>query len=441
MKKTVLALLLACFIIFSCACSNNSLGSVAQAPSSNKSSSQAESQDNLSSESSQPPSPNTDDGITKKLSEGFTTATGFQSVALKGKTGKTAADFSYSLFKNAYSDSANTLISPASVMYALAMAANGAENNTLKQIEEALGADRDTINKYLRSYMSSLPIDGSTLSLSQSVWVNLSCDVKNSFLQTNADYFNADIFSAPMNMSTVNDINKWVSDKTDGEIDRALNSLSADDLLVLINATLFEGKWENEYKESSIRKGDFYNSNNSKARVNYLYSSEDIYISGEGYSGFVKPYAGERFAFAALLPDSEASLSSLVSSLDGKALASIIENASHQDVSVAIPEFSIKCDTPLIEILKKMGITDAFDSKADFSSMSSEKVYLSEVDHKTSIKLNRHGTKAAASTVIKATRGSYTKPKSVILNKPFLYVIYDTEADIPAFIGTVTNLS
>lgn len=430
MKKTVLALLLACFIIFSCACSNNSLGSVAQAPSSDLTD---------SSEITLVPEQNSDK--TKNLNEGFTTATGFQRVALKGKTGKTAADFSYSLFKNAYSDNANTLISPASVMYALAMAANGAENNTLKQIEEALGADRDTINKYLRSYRSSLPKDDSTLSLSQSVWVNSQCDVKNSFLQTNADYFNADIFSAPMNMSTVNDINKWVSDKTDGEIDRALNSLSADDLLVLINATLFEGKWENEYKDTSIKNGDFYNLNGSKSQATYLYSSEDIYISGEGYSGFVKPYAGERFAFAALLPDSENSLPSLVSSLDGKALASIIENASHQDVSVAIPEFSIKCDTPLIETLKKMGITDAFDSKSDFSSMSGEKVYLSEVDHKTSIKLNRNGTKAAASTVIKATRGSYTKPKSVILNKPFLYVIYDTEADIPAFIGTVTNLS
>lgn len=437
MKKTVLALLLSLFMLFGCACSENSLGSVAISPSSEPS----ESLEIIHNNSSEPSITNPDAAITKKLGEGITATTGFQTVSLKGKTAKTAADFSYNLFKNTYSDSKNALISPTSVMYALAMAANGASGNTLSQIEAAFGTDRDTVNKYLRSYRSSLPKDDSTLSLSQSVWVNSQCDVKNSFLKTNADYFGADIFSAPMNMSTVDEINRWVSDKTDGEIERALNRLSPNDLLVLVNATLFEGKWETEYKDTAVREGSFYNINSLKANVNYLYSTEDIYISGEGFSGFVKPYAGERFAFAALLPSEDSSLSSLVSSLSGNELGTLIENASRQEVSVAIPEFSIKCDTPLIEVLKKMGITDAFTSEADFSDMTSEKVFLSGAEHKASIKLNRHGTKAAATTTIVATKRAESVRKSVTLNRPFLYVIYDAEADMPAFIGAVTNLS
>ncbi len=453
MKKISLAIILTFILLITCACSPKTDGSIAAAPSSSlpeSSDAPVSSKEPVSSEiticsevpvSSNPPSQNEFTIHARNLSAGYSANISVKSVSLKGATGKTAFDFSYNLFKNAYSEKSNTLISPASVMYALAMAANGAEGNTLKQIENAFGTDRDTLNLYLKSYLSALPKEDSTLKLSQSIWINQYDSVKENFLQTNANYYNAEIYSAPMNQSTVKDINNWVSDKTDGEIQRAINDLSHNDLLVLINATLFEGKWETDYRNSSIRSGTFDNQNHSKADVTYLYSTEDIYLSGEGFTGFVKPYAGERFAFAALLPDADTPLSSLISSLNGSEFSAIIKGAKRQEVSVCIPEFEIKFDTSLNVILKKMGITDAFGSNADFSSMSDGSIYISEADHKTSIKLNRYGTKAAATTVIKAARGAYTEPKTVYLNRPFLYLIYDTQADLPAFIGTVTNLS
>lgn len=422
MKKSILALLLICFMLFSSACSPQQNGPIAD-----------------NSNSSSVSLNDTDKAIL--LSQDFSAKDEIQEVSLNSTASKTAASFSYELFKNAYSDSKNTLISPVSIMYALAMAQNGAEGNTLSQMETAFGADRETLNTYLKSYLSTLPQSDATLSLSQSVWVKSNDNIKQSFLQTNADYFNADIYSAPMNHETVKKINDWVKQKTDGEIENAINDLSPADLLVLVNATLFEGKWEQEYLSSSIRDGVFYNLNNSEAEVTYLYSTEDIYLEGEGYSGFVKPYAGERFAFAALLPDSDCSLSKLISSLDAQELSSAIKNAYANDVSVCIPEFSLSCDTSLIELLKQMGITDAFSEIADFSAMSDNSIFISEAEHKATIKLNRYGTKAAATTTIKATRSSITDKKSVLLNRPFLYVIYDIEADMPAFIGTVTNLS
>ncbi len=375
---------------------------------------------------------------TTLLSRGFTADANIKTVSLKSKTSKTAASFSYELFKNSYSDD-NTLISPISIMYALAMAQNGAEGNTLAQIENAFGANRETLNAYLKSYLGSAD---ESLNLSQSLWVYSNSGVKNSFLQKNANYFNADIYSTPMDQTTITKINNWISDKTDGEIPSALDRIDPNTEIFLINATLFNGKWAEDYYDRDVTEGTFYNLDGSTSKVNYLNSAENIYLSGDGFDGFAKPYDGGRYVFTALLPDENSSLSKLVSSLDGDDFSKLINGADSEKVIVTIPEFEIKYDAPLTSMLRKSGITDAFDaSKANFSSMSDSSLYISRALHSTSIKLNRYGTKAAGTTIIAATtKGGYTPAKIVRLDRPFLYAIYDTQANMPIFIGTVNSL-
>ena len=112
------------------------------------------------------------------------------------------ADFSFELFKKSITEQENSLISPLSVMLALAMTANGADNETLRQMEALLGGGIpiDTLNEYLYSYKNSLPsIKQSKLSIANSIWF---CDDRNrlrvepDFLQRNADYYDASLFSA-----------------------------------------------------------------------------------------------------------------------------------------------------------------------------------------------------------------------------------------------------
>ena len=63
--------------------------------------------------------------------------------------------------------------------------------------------------------------------------------------------------------------------------------------------------------------------------------------------------------------------------------------------------------------------------------------------HKTLLELNENGTRAAAATVVE-TRDSAAAPdsevKTVTLDRPFLYMIVDTHACVPLFMGTVTTM-
>ena len=172
--------------------------------------------------------------------------------------------FTTELFSKSHKNGENTLISPLSVYLALSMLTNGAEENTLAQLEEILGMSSDELNLFVKSYMSSLPnTTYSKMKIANSVWFRdaESFKVNDSFLQTNANYFSADIYKAPFNQSTVNDINSWVKEKTDGMIDKIVNEISETTVMYLINALSFEAEWENQYLEYDVGEGEFKTAN------------------------------------------------------------------------------------------------------------------------------------------------------------------------------------
>ena len=116
----------------------------------------------------------------------------------------------------------STLLSPVSVVYALAMTANGAAGETLAQMESVLGLSLEELNAYLRTYTDRLPEEtGGRCSLANSIWLRDEADrltVEQSFLDAAAAWYDASVFSAPFDESTLRDINAWVSDHTDGRI-------------------------------------------------------------------------------------------------------------------------------------------------------------------------------------------------------------------------------
>ena len=103
----------------------------------------------------------------------------------------------------------NILLSPVSAMYALAMLANGAEGETLSQIEETLGGIAiEELNEYLYSFAETLSKTEFT-ELYNSIWLRAdgSISVNKDFLQKNSNYYGADVFSEAFDASTVTKIN------------------------------------------------------------------------------------------------------------------------------------------------------------------------------------------------------------------------------------------
>lgn len=355
-----------------------------------------------------------------------------------------ASSFAAELFKDNYSKGKTTLVSPLSVLTALALVQNGAQGNTLAQLEQALGGlDRDTLNAYMRAYCDFLT-ESDELKIANSVWTDSSAEAKRDFLQKAVDSYSAQLFSAPLSdPKTVESVNSWVKKNTDGMIPKIIEKADRYAVMMLVNAIAFDAKWETPYKRSDIEKLEFTSYSGSKKKTDFMCSTENVYLKDGGAVGFMKPYKNGRFAFAALLPDENTGIDDYVASLSGDKLMKIFSSAKRgNEVNVKMPKFRAEYSTQLIDTLKKMGVKDAFYSKtADFSSLIENRdAYIATVVHKTFIEVDENGTRAAASTLVGADTMSLMEPYSVCLDRPFVYMIVDTETNLPLFIGVQTEI-
>jgi serpin B len=355
-----------------------------------------------------------------------------------------AMDFSLELFKmNLLCQ--NTLISPVSVLSALGMTANGARENTLAEMEAVFGLPREKINQLMNLYMRNLPDeDKLKVSMANSIWFREGgrIEVNKDFLQTNANYYDAGIYRSPFDESTLKAINDWVEKETDGMIVDILDQIPDEAVMYLINALSFDAEWQNIYNESSIREDVFTADDGTIQRADMMYSEEHLYIEDDGAKGFIKDYAGGKYAFVAMLPPEDLHLSAYIAGLTGEKLQSLIKNAQTIEVNTMMPKFTTEYSVEMSDILKSMGMVDAFDEhKADLKDLGTAEgnLYLSRVIHKTKIEVNEKGTKAGAATVVEVSEeesAAIEVPKTVYLDRPFLYLIVDKESSLPLFMGT-----
>lgn len=350
-------------------------------------------------------------------------------------------DFAVRLFKECEISGENTLISPLSVMYALAMTANGADGDTLAEMEDVLGMPIGDLNNYFYSYKKSLPQgEKYKLNLANSIWVDNTFNVKQEFLQSNADYYNIDVYKGDLNKkATLKDINNWVNDKTDKMIPKMVDENPDGTVMYLINALTFDAEWGEKYPTQKVKDGIFTCEDGTTRNISLMYKSEYYYIKDDNAQGFIKHYVDDKYAFVALLPDKDITVSEYVKSLDGAKLNQMLLNQENITVETAVPKFKTEYSVELPETLEAMGMVDAFYPGADFSKLGNE-VFIDAVTHKTFIDVNEEGTTAAAATYVGMKKGISQTEKIIYLNRPFVYMIIDCQNNVPIFMGTVMSV-
>ncbi|MBQ9140405.1 MAG: serpin family protein [Lachnospiraceae bacterium] len=361
-------------------------------------------------------------------------------------------DFGIRLFQTAMKEGENTLISPLSVLSALAMTANGAEGETLAQMEEVLGMPVEELNSYMHTYMTQLP-EGEKykLRLANSIWFTdkETFQVEQDFLQTNADYYGAQLYKRTFNERAVRDINAWVKQNTDEMIPEIVDEISADAVMYLVNALAFEAEWQIVYEKRQVEEGVFTLEDGTERKAELMYSDEWGYLEDELATGFVKYYRMGEYAFVALLPKEDVSVAEYVSSLTGVHVQELLAEVSPEKVLTAIPKFEMEYNTELKQVLMNMGMSDAFNMHtADFSGLGQNtegrNIYINQVLHKTYISVGEQGTRAGAATAVALNDGSSggpaEPPKKVYLNRPFVYMLIDTKNNLPFFIGTLMDV-
>lgn len=359
--------------------------------------------------------------------------------------------FAFDIFKELTTEDQgqNIFISPFSISTALAMAYDGAEGTTKDAMVKTLwfeGYDRTQLNQDYLNLIESLEAAdyGVNLSIANSIWIRDSFEsaVKQTFLDGVATYFRSGAytrdFAAP---ATVDEINGWISDKTNGKIDKMLEKINPQIVLFLINAIYFKGDWKLQFDESKTTEADFHLADGSTTKVDMMSIIENFsFYDGDQVKAVRLPYGRDKIAMYLFLPKN-GTLDSFVNGLDGETFGNYVSMLKIEpNLPVRIPKFKIEYGVKrLNDALINLGMGIAFTDAADLSSIAGG-LYIDFVDHKAFIEVNEKGTEAAAATIV---GGGVTSGPSYIpeftADKPFFFVIRDDRSGTILFMGKVEN--
>ena len=361
--------------------------------------------------------------------------------------------FGVPLFQNALKEAKsgeNVLVSPMSAWTVLCMVEGGAGGTTKQQMQEVLAVTEGDYLTYAKKFTFLPPEkDDCKVTMANGIWYKNvpSLHVEDYFLQYNKTFFDAAAYKAPFNNDTLQNINNWVSENTDGMIPGILEEIEEEDVMYLINALSFDARWGTIYNETDIWNDIFTTENGEERLIPMMHSEENLYLEDENTTGFIKYYGDRQYAFVALLPKEGVTVAEYTENLTVDGLRALLNSKTKTEVRATLPKFSTEYSFELNDILRQMGMEEAFDKdKADFSKMATSdigNIYISKVLQKTFIAVDEYGTKAGAATAVAmANKMALQKeePKVVTLDRPFVYMIVECEHYEPLFIGTVMDV-
>ncbi|MBR5159933.1 MAG: serpin family protein [Bacteroidaceae bacterium] len=336
------------------------------------------------------------------------------------------------------------MVSPLSITYALGMLNNGAAGNTQAQINNVLGFGQtgaDSINAFCYKMLQAAPaLDSLTkVLIANNIYLNQGFEIKPEFQKKANDFYDAQPETRNFaDGETMDVINQWASDHTEHMIDTVLTEDEFDERAdyYMLNALYFKGEWTTKFDKAKTKEASFSTPGRKTVMVPMMnLQAEFEYSQNNDYQAIRLPYGNGSYYMTVLLP--KAFNGDLPALPSAQAWKELNRNMEKTLIDLSMPRIETDTDIDLSDIMKGLGMTDAFNRAADFSELSVVWTYIFLFKQVAKIKLDEEGTEAAAVTVIGGKRSDST-PKFTA-NHPFIYLISEKNSDAIFFMGRFTG--
>lgn len=361
-------------------------------------------------------------------------------------------DFTFNLYRainDAQQERKSIVTSPLSVTYVMGMLNDGAAGKTEEEITSVLGfgaGDKAAVNAYCQALIQQAPLADPSVTLQVANIVAADEDVvlEDTYKQNMSYYYEADVasldFSEPASLDY---LNGWCNEKTEGMIPKIIDQLSPEAKLVLMNAICFKATWTEKFDEQDTKEETFTKADGTAATVPMMYRNALIqYGANDVFSSVCLPFgSGDKYRMYVLLPSEGKSVDDVVNVLTNDFWEKN-RPSGNAVVDLKLPRFKTNSDIRLNDLISQLGAPSMFDSeKADFAGISKnyKDLYVSLLKQKAAIEVSEEGTKASAVTVamIDTTSGPMDYKKATFhADRPFVYLIQEWDTRAVFFIGT-----
>jgi serpin B len=272
------------------------------------------------------------------------------------------------------------------------------------------------------------------------MWVEAGLEIDPKFVERSRDFYSADVreldFADP---SSINTINTWISDQTQGQVDSLISEIDEDVILYLVNALLFKGQWGVNFDPMYTQKQEFFLPDGRTIIVPMMLTqAEDLpFFQEEGFQAIGLPFGDGQVRMYAFLPSAESNMEAFLSELSHSQWVKWMSKFEPQEVMVRMPQFQINSSTSVKDALESLGMSLAFSDQADFSNLATGGAFIGDVLHTTSIEVDETGTTAAAASAVEILKGEPSK--SLVFDRPFFFAIVDEASGMVLFMGTVVE--
>jgi len=353
-------------------------------------------------------------------------------------------NYSFDLYQEVKAKPGNIFLSPLSTYYSLLMVYEGSKNQTKQEFEKLLHIKNShSLNDNFLNYFENNQDSSSVLNVSNAIWLEQDLQIKSGFKKRVTNRYSSDLKQTEFEntLSAISDINKWISEKTEGKITEIVDesNISPDTKLLISNAVYFKGEWLNKFENKKTKTGRFYTSAEDQYRVDFMKKTEKLqYFENEEFQFVSKPYKASGISFCIILPKKIFDIEAIEKKMNSDFFKEILDSTYRTRTALSIPKFKLESRYELSRALINAGLKTAFSEKADFSEITKEApLMLTQVIHKTRIEIDENKTEAAAATAI-SIMITGTKPAShkiFTADHPFVFFIIDNSTGAIVFMG------
>ena len=298
----------------------------------------------------------------------------------------------------------NVFLSPAGLAFALSMVANGAQDETLREMIATLQLnvslpDLNQANQALLEHLSHLD-PKIKMEIANSLWTAKDIQINPAFMGTIRQSYLAEVSSVDFkNPATAQIINDWCSDHTHGKIPKMVQPPLDENRLILLDAIYFKGDWSVPFDKKQTRDLPFTLGNGQTVTHPRMRRSGDFdYYEDDAFQAVCLPYAGQAVSMYVFLP--KTNLDDFLKTLTVENWQQRTTQLRSKKGTVELPRFKLENEYDLKNVLMALGMPQTFDRRANFHGMSDESLYIDWIKQKTYVDVNEQGTEAAAVTGI-----------------------------------------
>uniref|UniRef100_A0A8C2XP32 Serpin domain-containing protein n=1 Tax=Cyclopterus lumpus TaxID=8103 RepID=A0A8C2XP32_CYCLU len=328
----------------------------------------------------------------------------------------------------------NVIISPLSISLALSQLALGAVNETEELLMHHL--HENTLPCYHQSLHNVLAqLRNNDLQIATRIFLRQGFEPKQEFVFESRRLYD----SEPAVLESLQQINNWVENATNGKMTDFLSALPPNLLLMLINAVHFKGEWKARFDPRFTSRGVFYLDNKRMVDVELMEDAKhplSVFIDNDleaqvKYPRF--PFLKSMSLLVVMPMSGQVNVSSLSTRLNILDLYRRLPK--ERAVQVKVPKFKLEYVQDLKDVFTKLGLGDMFSSP-NLADMADGPLLVSSVMHKSSMEINEEGAEAAAATTVVISRASHPV---FHLNQPFFFALMDDKTQVPIFMGVINN--